>query len=114
MGSEVVRARRGRLRTAGPTLNVALRIIGSSESWEGAVEFFDFVFEDTNRVVAVEDAILVIAEVRIEGAFLDLAFGDALLNDLQDLWSGRHRIRDADDMRDVPEGSECRMCGWCF
>ena len=80
-----------------------MRDIFRAQIREGAMEFFDFVFEDAERVVAVEDAILVVTKVRIEGAFFDLAFGDALLDELKEFWSGRHQVRQADDVRDGPE-----------
>jgi len=67
------------------------------------MEFFDSVFEDADGLVAGEEAIVVIAGVRVEGEFLDLEFGDALLDELKEFWSGRHQVRQADDVRDGPE-----------
>jgi hypothetical protein len=70
---------------------------------ESAVKFFEFVFENADADVADVDALGIVAKMRIKRAFFALPFADASLDKFSHVWHRRHRIRNTDDVWDVPE-----------
>lgn len=67
------------------------------------MDFLQFVLEDRDVAVVNGEALDLVGIGWVEGLFFGCPIGDVFFDELDDVWDGRHRVREAEDVRDVPE-----------